>query len=450
MPVAPQVQAAAAAVVAQCPGREEQIEQLFSLLGAPEAPTLPCLHIYGATATGKSHVMRTLLEAYPGRHAMINCIESYSQRLVFEHTLNLLAGEEPSEANGYSGHGRCDHPSTFVDSLRDIIDQRAAPTAKTLIVLDHSDRLRDQKPTLLALLLRLQELTRRNVCVVSISHIVWEKFECGTGMVEPLRVPFPAYNRRNTVRIITLHRPANVEAQLFQRFVELLWDVFHGPCRVVTELGHLVTLLLPKWLEPIQSGELQPHNFSALFQRIKPVLQKQLTRLYLRDVSTVEWAGALQAPEANATESVGAASGFRLDLPYHAKYLLLAAYLASSNPPRADLRLFAKRRQSKKAKRGTVVHMHESQTLKGPRQFTLDRLLAIFHSIHDGIGTSTSELLVQIQTLISLRMLHQVRASNLLDDGKYKVGIDYSTARALAQSIDFDLNAYLYEAVSTV
>jgi origin recognition complex subunit 5 len=152
---------------------------------------------------------------------------------------------------------------------------------------------------------------------------------------------FPAYDKAETLAILSLSRPVDVEPEVYLRFVELMWDVFHGPCRVVSELKHLVALLLPDYLQPVEQGELDAHNTMALYRRFTPLLKSQLSRLYLRDVSTDEWKEQQLQQQSDVGASRMTASG-RLELPFHAKYLLVSAYLASANPQRTDARYFAK------------------------------------------------------------------------------------------------------------
>lgn len=42
-----------------------------------------------------------------------------------------------------------------------------------------------------------------NVCVIMLSEIVWEKFQCGTGFQEPYVVHFPDYNKGMLIFLCT-------------------------------------------------------------------------------------------------------------------------------------------------------------------------------------------------------------------------------------------------------
>jgi origin recognition complex subunit 5 len=86
-----------------------------------------------------------------------------------------------------------------------------------------------------------------------------------------------------------------------------------------------------------------------------------------------------------------------MELPYYAKFLLMAAFLASFNSPKYDRRLFAKHHGMKKksaiAGRKTVKR---SSLIVGPKAFNFERLTAIFHSIADTPYLITTNLCAQV------------------------------------------------------
>lgn len=86
-----------------------------------------------------------------------------------------------------------------------------------------------------------------------------------------------------------------------------------------------------------------------------------------------------------------------LDLPYYAKYFLIAAYIASFNSPKYDKQLFVKA-SNKKKKLNLKSKKSENSTseLVGPKIFSLDRLLAIFYAIIEENTNMTASLLAQV------------------------------------------------------
>lgn len=86
-----------------------------------------------------------------------------------------------------------------------------------------------------------------------------------------------------------------------------------------------------------------------------------------------------------------------LDLPYYAKYFLIAAFIASFNSPKYDRQLFVKA-SNKKRKTNRLTKKPENSTsqLVGPKIFSLDRLLAIFYAIIEENTNMTANLLAQV------------------------------------------------------
>lgn len=86
-----------------------------------------------------------------------------------------------------------------------------------------------------------------------------------------------------------------------------------------------------------------------------------------------------------------------MELPYYAKFLLMAAFLASFNLPKYDRRLFAKHHgmQKKRAAAGRKT-VKRSSLIVGPKAFNFERLTAIFHSIADTPYLITTNLCAQV------------------------------------------------------
>ena len=54
------------------------------------------------------------------------------------------------------------------------------------------------------------------------------------------------------LEILALDKPADEDdVGFYLSFVDLLYSVFHGPCRDLNELRHVAALLFPKYREPV-------------------------------------------------------------------------------------------------------------------------------------------------------------------------------------------------------
>lgn len=103
--------------------------------------------------------------------------------------------------------------------------------------------------------------------------------------------------------------------------------------------------------------------------------------LYPRETHAADWVEGLST-DTNA---------FSSSLPRMHKYILLASYIASSNPPKTDLRMFGrgldergkkkKRKGGGGARQGAGKVAKVPQRLIGPSSFPLDRLVAILGAL---------------------------------------------------------------------
>ncbi|KAF9205289.1 Origin recognition complex subunit 5 [Haplosporangium sp. Z 27] len=482
-------------------------------MGTAWAPTPPALFINGSSSLGKTVVVKTILstllgEKSPSRYAFLDCVECHTPRLIFEHaiyqfrnapqqkplsdrlaqiadqinegssnnkehsstpsieTISTTGRTKSATATGGESQKRkrhiaqddvpwekCENINEFVEWCRKICDKdgsdesisdkRRVPSRSKgqhdtrYLVLDRAERLRDTAPTLIPVLMRLQELTGRNICVILITTIVWEKFRSKTGGYEPIILNFPQYSK----------------------------DISF----------------------PVKEGKIQKHEGLKLHRHIQAYFVEAMDKLYLREISSMEWSDRtiLASSSGNqdtkhdrpggyggATTDSGSFSSATsseralmnaveiqntFDLPYYTKFILIASFLASYNPPKLDMRYFAKvsnqgGKMSRRAKVSAAKkHGHEQQGSKlrqqllGPKPFPIERMLAIFYSILDDEVEENVNVHTQIASLVSLRLLQRVTPMDRLDSIKCKCNVSYDMIKALAKSTKFEIDKYLYD-----
>ncbi|TCD63312.1 hypothetical protein EIP91_005693 [Steccherinum ochraceum] len=165
-------------------------------------------------------------------------------------------------------------------------------------------------------------------------------------------------------------------------------------------------------------------------------------------------------------------------LPRMAKFVLIAAFLASTNPAKTDMRMFGRglderkkrKRPSSPRKKGSAKAgaVKIPQRLLGPLTFPLDRLLAILGVLleeHDsdvrppmpeyndvpGSYTETElarvAIYAQVNHLASMHLLHRASSPDRLElSPSFKCGISYDGALRLARDVDVKLHDLLWEA----
>ncbi|KAG9323662.1 hypothetical protein KVV02_002958 [Mortierella alpina] len=415
------------------------------------------------------------------------------------------SGREPRKRKRALSHeqpvwNKCENVNEFVEWCRNICDSDTAEAQEAAVVahkgtsrhhdtrylvLDRAERLRDTAPALIPVLMRLQELTGRNICVILITTIVWEKFRSKTGGYEPIILNFPQYSKAETIAILKRDLPVGGDEELYMRFVDLVYDVFQRNCKDLNEVRHLVALLYPLYIKPIKEGKAQRHEALKLHKHIQAYFVEAMDKLYLREISSAEWSDRTLASSAGAQSgkndnTIGDSASQRLaigapgserammtavdiqntfDLPYYTKFILIASFLASYNPPRLDMRYFAKvsnqgGKMTKRAKQSAAKkHGHDQmgsklrQQLLGPKTFPIERMLAIFYSILDEDVEENVNVHTQIASLVSLRLLQRVTPMDKLDSIKCKCNVSYDTIKTLARSTKFEIDKYLYDFV---
>ncbi|BFZ09021.1 hypothetical protein BsWGS_12060 [Bradybaena similaris] len=102
---------------------------------------------------------------------------------------------------------------------------------------------------------------------------------------------------------------------------------------------------------------------------------------------------------------------------------------------------------AKVSKRSKLVKKSErtSNHLLGPKVFPIDRMMAIFYSIVEGIVVPSAYIQVQISSLVSLHLLYQVGGEDKIAVPKYKCLVTLDFIRSVARTVHFDVMRYLYD-----
>eukprot|EP00965_Chrysotila_dentata_P144351 4768545-Pleurochrysis_carterae.AAC.2 len=137
-------------ISARLPGRETQISSLLRLLQArlllqAKEFTVP-LFVHGPSGSGKSAVLRAVVDHLKLRTAVVDCLSCASPRLVYESALDQLHAHTPSAINGYAGWCTCETSAVFVAGLREALEEYG----QVCIIFDHAAELLKARSPLLA------------------------------------------------------------------------------------------------------------------------------------------------------------------------------------------------------------------------------------------------------------------------------------------------------------
>jgi origin recognition complex subunit 5 len=258
---------------------------------------------------------------------------------------------------------------------------------------------------------------------------------------------------------------------IWNRFCAAVWDSLSKHSgRDIVSFRSLCQRLWPKFVAPVLDDSLAAIPFTRLFNANRSLFQNDnalVPSIVPRTTGkTTVAAGSTQQHTNDKLQGIGT------QLPYYSRLLLVAAYLASFNPPRNDQLFFMKSAAAKRRKKGggtaltkgrpgVTKHRKISRKLLGPQAFILERMLAIFHAIKEDadqrgrLGTGrevtagAADIQMAIATLASLRLLVKIGAANAADtlDGgsKYRVTVGWEVVRGIARSVGVEAEDYLVE-----
>lgn len=407
------------------PGRENEIEKLYQLFGHEDEPSPNAVYIYGITNTGKTSLVTKSLEKLEIKFGLVDLIRFNTSKLLFEGILSQII--EDYELNKQ----KCDNLMEFIQILKKNIGSE-----NIVIILDKVERLRNMEMNLLPAFLRLRELCGLNISVILISTLEFVKLIQKMHVATPIVLYFRQYTREETLKILMKNLEKNIpnlDDDFYTNYINVLLSVFYRNCRDLCELQHQAQLNLTKYCEPVLHNTIKSTDVSKLWHNIAPILKKSLESVYLRT-------------DSNLTSNLNIIS---TPLPFYAKYLLIAAYLASYNPAKEDKRLFMKDHGKKRKtvsqikKNSKVTELLNTQL--GPKQFTFDRLLAIFFSILDDKVGLCSNLMSQLSSLVQMQLLTTVGDNINLDGQKFKCNVDMEYIQVICKTVGFNIRKYLFD-----
>ncbi|KAI0360740.1 hypothetical protein OH77DRAFT_1418741 [Trametes cingulata] len=413
-------------------------------------------------------------------------------------------------------------------------------TRRMVLLIDRAERLKDNLPELIVPLTRLAELTQVDITTIFISENQWQDIRPPLrASPEPYYIDVPFLSRQATLDILaSTFPPPNPTAggaadpdayspvlkPLYAHFLATLYSACGPFTHDPAELAYIAAARWPGFVQPVLDAHRRPREDDPseypdqdveegdgglrppsedvrlrLTRLFTPSLTAALESLYPRLTHAAHWARThapppdlLSVPPAHASQALHAhvssltaaagegAGGAGMEaLPRMAKFVLVAAFLASTNPARSDLRMFgrgpderAKRRKRKvatprKPKPGTTgTAVKIPQRLLGPTTFPLDRLIAILGVLLEENDAETRPVAPQyslpgeyteteisrvalygnIMELASMRLLIRTSPPERLDGTPmFKCGIGYELAAKLARELGIVLSDLMYE-----
>ncbi|THH14773.1 hypothetical protein EW146_g5606 [Bondarzewia mesenterica] len=312
---------------------------------------------------------------------------------------------------------------------------------RMVLVVEKAERLKFSFPELIIPLTRLAELSQVDITTIFISEVPWEDIKPSLGAsLDPYRMVISPPTKQATIEILNSYFPSvsisNTDphahhpslAPLYSFFVSALYSICSPFTNDPHELAYIAAARWPGFVQPVIDAHalelealreddpdaelpLTPPAEDArlrLLRYFTPSFTLALEALYPRLTNATDWARAnsLEPGTMDPTKSVPSSprkdKGKARDvgdqdtesdadpiarvLPRMSKFILVAAFLASTNPSKTDLRMFGRGVDEKRRRRkggggrrtaGKSSQAKVPQRLLGPIAFPLDRLLAI-------------------------------------------------------------------------
>ncbi|KAF8344580.1 origin recognition complex subunit 5 C-terminus-domain-containing protein [Amanita rubescens] len=420
------------------------------------------------------------------RRATVNGISCFTPRLLYDHAINSLADWSVEWNEGWK---QKQAEEGFQEEVR------------FAIVIEHAERLRSNMPDLLVPLTRLAELTRLDLTVVFVSQVRWEDMKPSLGASpDPYFLDMPPPKKDRMALWMSLSY-----LQLYNDFVSILCDVCYPFTHDPREIQYIAAARWPGFVQPVldehnqridrededveeddEHEVLRPPSADTrlkLSRLFKPTLTNALEELYPRITNATVWANLNSSPpdpdyiSLSRPSTDPQATGLST-LPRMSKFIIIAAFLASTNPAKSDVRMFGRGLDEKKRRKRRASTMTKAgngpakvpQRLLGPTPFPFDRLMAILGSLleendvdgegsrapaddvfhtpgeHTDMEITRVGVYTSVVELASMWLLHRTSPSDRLEGPPmYKCGISYEDTLGLAKELDVPLNDLLWD-----
>lgn len=313
---------------------------------------------------------------------------------------------------------------------------------RVVIVVDGAENLRGEYDDIVRFLVSFQDILQTNLCVIFVSTLPPGLYMPNIMDHSIIPIYFPQYSMEELTQILIkqkTHHTGSLVSNYYDFYAKMIVSMFYYACRDLRKLLRLTKSHWDKFQE--MASESEEVNLSRLWKRLEPQLKAQFFELNSSLTS-------VNLPDDNSKNQE--IIGKTLEMPLNAKYLLIASYLATHNPPASDKRFFVKTK-SVKSRKGRQP-LGKTDIKPSVRSFELNRLNAIFTSIQVYCDDKTVNKNRNISFMTLLTTLCQNKVIQHLGEDtagnqKYKCLLDYDTILEISKSVNFELNNYLFRLI---
>ncbi len=279
----------------------------------------------------------------------------------------------------------------------------------------------------------------------NLPHLIRVAYTCKTmsHKFQVITITLPHLPRMHVLNKLQKSCPPDIDPVHFKKYTSYVYTIFtsRNSSHDTDALQYLVTLMWPKYYEPVRKKEMTLENDTRkLLKRFEPHLITTMKELY----SVTHY-----------SSEDGAAS--EIKMPLLMKFVLMASYLCSYINESEDQRFFvaeirgsisSRRRKRRRVSKNVNSNLKIPQHLLGPKIFSLMRLSAVTYSLlasYDGRPSDidTSDICTQVTTLERMSLLHRESGESDFSAPKYKCTLDRTKLMRLAESLKFRVDQYL-------
>lgn len=311
-------------ITTKYPCRNQQIKQLYKLIGYKNENLPNAIILYGDHGTGKTTILLKVCKYIKVninvslKYIRINLIECYTLKIFFEKILNLLMNHQPTKLNNYQPYKKCENILTFIDALKELNNNKNQYnefdnlSTAYVVIFDNAEEFLNMDTNIVSCLIQLQELSGLNITCIFISTQSFDAlYQLRIGLYSNtiIKCYFPQY-KKNEIHEILLKQFIEIIKQLqskyqlkyldnnnllmvnyeenlkfinqnvYQNYLDICLNVFYRNCRNLNELKIICNNHFIIYCEPILNGIIQSTNITKLYQQFSQSLKTILATMF--------------------------------------------------------------------------------------------------------------------------------------------------------------------------
>lgn len=289
------------------PCREEFIGELYKLLGNPKHRYPSSIYIQGPPGVGKQSILKRFLINQNINYALINAIEYYTSKLLYEAILNQLTAHEINIENNFANSTKCESIEDFIDELNGLNADKSY-----VIILKNHERIHSMDKHILPVLLRLNQVCMKlNICCILIGCKPSLHHTSMQALPDTKLIHCSQYSKNDLMSILQLQEgflkkhlmriyfynsnviDANfktrsieiiksLDSNFFAGYFDIFLNFFYRVCRNVRELLYLSNEYFPTYCRPVIEETIGPNDSRKLWKHMEIPFQRAMNSIYCR------------------------------------------------------------------------------------------------------------------------------------------------------------------------